>query len=281
MKAVNEKFTFTPSTAECLEGLRAITRSINGDTVNPVVRLLVCLAIYGLPLVFAGVLFPRAFDEIYLTFVLFIVAAVVLPRMVRGAPAAIAERYSVNMEVSMGPENIRQSTPTADTSWSWASLNRLHVLNKLVVLEFRDWSWIPLPNHLWADDGAKDAFLGEVRERAPGLLPEESANVPNPFTLINIGAGFGAIDIYLLLMTVLARTARSECGCNVAWHIAGQPVPFWLLNATAIALSFAAFFPILLALRALNRRRHLAAVVTANLLIWPVPIALIVFEVLR
>lgn len=278
---MDEKFTFKPSTAESLEGLRAVTRSVNRDAVSPVLRLLTCLGIYALPLAFAGIFFRNSFDEIYFTFFLFVVAAMVLPRIVRGAPDAIAERYSVNTEVRLGSDGIRQTTPTADTSWSWASLNRVHNLDKLVVLEFRDWSWIPLPNHLWADETAKAGFLDELRGRASSLLPDLPFNVPSPFTLINVSAGFGVMDVYLAVLTLLARTARSECGCSVSWHIAGHSVPFWLLNGAVIAISLAAFFPIRRALRAVDRRHRLAAAVIANLLIWPVPVALIIFAIAR
>jgi hypothetical protein len=278
---VNEKFNFTPSATEILSALRAVRRSINRDTVGPVLQFLTCVGVYGLPLAFAGFFFRRSFEEIYFTFFLFVVAAMVLPRLVRGAPAAIAERYSVTTEVRLDSDNLRQITPTTETSWSWAHLSRLHVLDWVVVLEFRDWSWVSLPNHLWADEAHKAGFLGELRGHAPNLLPDPPSSVPSPFTLINVGAGFGVMDAYLALLTVLARTARSECGCSVSWHIAGKTVAFGLLNAAIIAISFAAFFPIRHALRAINRKQRLAAAIIAHLFIWPVPIALIIFAIVR
>lgn len=281
MGRVEERFTFVPTPREALDALRVVTRSMSRQTANPVRQLLICAGIYGVPLTFAATFFRSAFDEIYLTFFVFVVAAMVLPRLFRGTSSAFAEQYSVNIEVGVNSDGIKQTTPAAETSWPWTSLNRVHLLEKLVVLEFRDWSWIPLPNRLWADEGSKAVFLDKIRRQAPDSQPGLPGEVASPFTLVNVGAGFGAMDVFLSLMVVLTRVARVGCGCSVSWQLGGHPVPFGVLYASVIGISVAAFFPIRSALRALDRSHHLAAVLIANLLIWPVPVGLIIYAIVR
>ena len=262
---------------ESADALRAITRSINRDAVNPALQVVTCLTIYGLPLFVAGVFFPAAFDEIYLSFMLFVVASILLPRLVTRTDAAIADRYSVPFEARLGADEIRQKTPSAETSWSWEALSRLHILDRLVIFEFRDWSWLPLPNHLWTDEAAKSAFLDEVRERAPHLHTDVPAGVPSLFTLLSVGAGFGAMNVFLGTLFVIVGVARSESACEVLWEIGGKSVPFGLLYAGAFIVAVASFFAIRRGLRSLDGKRPKAAAVVSHLLIWPVPVALIIF----
>ena len=258
-----------------------VQRSIAGQAFNPVRRLLICAAIYGLPLIVAYTFFKSSFDEIYFTLFLFVVASFVIPRLLRGTPTAIMSRYAVPTEVKFNGDGIRQTTPIARMSWPWASLNRLHVLDQVIVLEFRDWAYITLPNHLWGDVAERDSFLSRVRERTPAQLPSAMSDVPTPFTLINVGAGFGAVDVFFLLILVLVRAADFECGCRGSWQIGGYHLSFGVAYAAVIASSVGAFFPIRYALRALQKRWRLAAAIVAHLLIWPLPVALIIFKIVH
>lgn len=275
---MDEQFVFTPSAKENSDALRVVQRSIAGQTVNPFRRFLICAAIYGLPLIVAYTFFKGSFDDIYFTLFLFVAASFVIPRLFRGTTTAIMNRYAVPTEIEFNADGIRQTTPIARMSWPWASLNRLHVLDQLTVLEFRDWNYVTLPNHLWADEAERDSFLGRVRKQAPGQLPNGVSDVPTPFTLINVGAGFGAADVFFALLVVLVRTTGFECGCRGSWQIGSYHLSFGVTYAAVIASSFAAFFPIQFALRALQRKRRVAAAIIANLLIWPLPVALIIFK---
>jgi hypothetical protein len=230
----------------------------------------------------AATLFRRSFDEIFLTFAVFTGLVVLASRFGRGRSSQLAGRLAVAEEVEFTDDGVSLRTDHAHSRWPWSSLDRLHVLDSVVALEFRDWAMVTLPNRLWIDQAAKESFVESLRARVPHLEPDLSpASVPSPFTLINVSAGFGAMDLFCGLLIVVVRMARVECGCSVSWQVGGQSVPFAVLYGSVIAISVAAFFPIRYALRALDRRQHIAAAIAANLLIWPVPVALIVFAIVR
>lgn len=278
---MDEQFAFTPSAKESSDALRVVQRSIAGQAFNPVRRFLICAAIYSLPLIVAYAFFKSSFEEIYFTLFLFVVGSFVIPRLFGGTPTAIMSRYSVPTEVNFNADVIRQTTPITRMAWPWASLNRLHVLDQLIVFEFRDCAYVTLPNHLWRDEAERDSFLSRVRERTPEQLPSGISDVPTPFTLINVGAGLGAADVFFLLLFVLVRVADFECGCRGSWQIGGYHLSFGVAYAAVIATSFGAFFPIRFALRALQKKQRSAAAIIAHLLIWPLPVALIIFKIVH
>jgi hypothetical protein len=275
---VEDRFTFVPAPKEALAALQLLNRSIIRQTNGGTLRSLLCLAIYAVPLIVAAVFFSKAFDQILATFFVFTVAAMILRRLFPGGPS-IAERYCIDTDVRFADDGIRQVTPWTETSWPWSSLSRLHVVDKLIVLEFRDWSWAILPDRLWPDESGKARFLEDVRSCAPQAQSGLSGEVATPFSPINVGAGFGGVGIFLLLLVVLDRVARVGCGCSATWRLFGEAVPFPVLYGTVCMIALATFFPIRYALRWLDRRQHHAATAIAYLLMLAAPVAFAVITI--
>lgn len=266
---MDEQFNFTPTVKENEQALRAVARSMASVLQRPARHALYCLTIYGLPLAFAAFFFRDSFDKIYLTFFLFVVGLFVFSRFAPNAFLGMASRFAVPQEVRLNITGIRQVTDCADTTWPWTSLNRVHVLKSVIVIEFRDWSWVPLPNRMWTDDEVRQRILDAVRAQAPGLLPDlPSTTVASPFTLISVGAAFGAIGVFLLqLVGVIYAAASPDWHLPAALNPRMTPSAFGILFAAVVALAILSFFPIRRGLRALDRRHpRLASVIAAMLI---------------
>jgi succinate dehydrogenase/fumarate reductase cytochrome b subunit len=259
---MDQHFVFTPTVKESEQALRAISRSMATQIQRPLVRILSCLAIYVLPLGFAAMFFRDSFGEIYLTFFLFVVILVAASRFGPSTASGIASRIAVPQEVQFGSEEITQETDRAKTTWYWASLNRLHVLNELIVLEFRDWSWLPIPNRLWVDADSKERFLERLRTLRPDVAPSLATSaVPSPFTLINVGAAFAAAELFLLQIFGATAALFSPSAWPEALQYARQngPEALGALFAAALSIAMLGFFGVRYALRRLQRSHPRAA----------------------
>lgn len=265
---MDDQFAFTPTLKENERALRAIARSMAVQVRHPLVQILCCVVIYGLPLSFAAMFFWNSFEEIYLTFFVFVVVLLISSRFGPNAFSGMARRLAVPQELRLDSENISHETERAKTTWPWASLNRLHVLNELIVLEFHDWSWLPIPDRLWTGPDGKQGFLEKLHALRPDVAPSiVTSSVRSPFSLINVGAGFAAAEFFLLLIFGVTSALLSPDRWPAAIRFASQSVPTSSLAfyfGGALLLALLSFLVIRSALRSLQRRRpRLAAVCSA------------------
>jgi hypothetical protein len=274
---VDEQFTFTPTEKEAGEALLAISRSMNKHVVRPLERLVWCLAIYGIPLALAAIFFRNSFNEIYFTFAVFIGLVLIASRLGPRVSPALAQRYAVPQEVAFSSDGVKQTTEMSQVYWPWAALTRIHALESGVVLEFQDWSWLALPDGLWAGRAGREQFVERVRSNATNLLPDlPSSTVASPFTLINVGAGLGAADVFLLEVAAFMVAAESGWQFPLALSTRTLPPIFGLMFGVALGFAVVAFYLIRRGLRSLDRRHPSTAKILANLLIWPLPLMLLI-----
>jgi hypothetical protein len=254
---MDEEFAFTPTVKENREALQAISRSMTNQTIGSVRGTLACLVMYGFPFIVAVIFFRNSLEEIYLTFLVFIVTVMTISRFGPRAASMIAERLAVPQTVRLSSTGVAQDGDHAHVHWRWDSLNRVHVFPAVLVLEFRDWSWVPLPNRLWPGDQLKRKFVEELRGRAPNVLPDlPSASVPTPFTLINVGAGFAAAELFLLQIFGVTAALLMPSRWPAAIHYAQQNVPqaIGLMFAASLSVAIVGFFGVRYALRRLEQR---------------------------
>ena len=259
---MQEQFAFTATADESRAALAAVSRSMTRQIANPMQDAVLCLAIYGLPLALAWFFFRSAFDEIYFTFALFIILVFVSSRFTKSRTRSIAERFAIPQTVRIDDEGVAQESDQSHSRWPWSSLRRIHILPTLVALEFADWSWAALPERLWADENARQHFVDEVRARAPKLLADlPSASVPTPFTLINVGAGFAAAELFLLQVfgVTWALPQPSAWPGAIAYAHRSVPQALGLLFAASLALAVGGFFAVRHVLRLLELKHPRAA----------------------
>lgn len=274
---MDERFDFTPTARETQAALAAVARSAASQTSRPGRQLLHCLAFYGIPLGAAAIFFPQSFEAIYVIFVLLVVIALVYPRLAGGTPSPIAQRFAVAQTVRLTNSDIEQDSEHAHTRWPQSALRRLHVLDQVLVLEFSDWAWVVLPDRLWPSKQARQQLVDRLRAVAPDLLPDLSRpSVRSLFSLINVGAGFGAVDVFLLECGLLLIAASSSryFACPIALEPRMIPVAFAVLFAAVATVAVVAFYFIRRTLRALGGRHPRSASIAASLLILPVPLLL-------
>lgn len=262
-----EEFAFTPTVTENREAVQAVSRSISSQTIGSVRRTLTCLAMYGLPLLVAAVFFKDSLGQIYLTFLVFIGTIMLLSRF-GSSTSVIAQRVVVPQKVRISRTGIAQEGGHAHVRWRWDSLNRLHVLPHVLVLEFRDWSYVPLPNRLWPNEEVRRRLVDDLRAKAPNVLPDlPSASVPSPFSLINVGSGFAAAELFLLQVfgatSTLLVPGRWPAALEYAQGNAPQAIGIMFVAALSVAVG--GFFAIRYALGHLQRRHpRLATFVAAT-----------------
>jgi hypothetical protein len=261
-----QNLEFTPTAKEIEKSILAIGRSMAKEASRPLRQLALCLAMYGIPLAVAAFFFRSAFDQIYLTFTLFVVGVFVISRLGRGLAPSVAERYTAPQSLHVGEDGIVHKTQNGAMHWPWFALSRLHDLEEVLVLEFRDWSWAPLPRRLWPDEDAKSSFIADLRANAPYLRPDlPSASVPNPFTLINVGAGFAAVELFLVQIFGATWVLWDPENWRAAIRLTYGSAPLALvaLFIAATLTSVAGFFGFRYVLRSVQRKHARMAAFSA------------------
>jgi hypothetical protein len=250
---MDERFSFTPTTKENEASIKAISRSMTKESAQPFLQLIFCLTIFGVPLAIAAIFFRDSLNDICISFALFSALVVIISRLRKRLSPAIIDRVAIPHEIRFDASGISQTTDRAESRWPWGSLNRLHVLEDVIVLEFRDLSWAPLPNRLWPDEEEKKRFVENLRATAPNLeLDLPPTSVPTPFTLINVGAGFASAELFLL-QVFGATLAASSWDAPIQFTRQHVPQAIGILFAAALVVAVVGFFGVRRVLRVVQR----------------------------
>jgi hypothetical protein len=265
------QFEYRLTKDEYILGLAALTDQLGRQDDGRTRRILEQLAIVVAVLTVITFVFPDAVMGVLIAAVLLgILQGLLRERWIRGATGQSYDESVAQQHVEIADQGILTRCPLRERRWAWPAVRRIHDLEGAVVFELVGWDMIVLPDRLWNDRDARQAFLGEVRalatEAASPDRPVKTASFDR-LDLLRIGAIAAGVDVLAIAVFSLPAHRGPTPPVDDAAFLA----TFAILLLIGIALGYFAYRVARDALPRLHDSSPSAALLLSYLLVCAVP----------
>jgi len=265
------QFEYRLTKDEYIVGLAALTDQLGRQDEGRTRRILEQLATVVVVLTAITFVFPDAVMAVLVAAVLIgILQGLFRRRWISGALGQSYDESVAEQQVEIADQGILTRGPLRERRWTWPAVRRIHDLENAIVFELVGWDMIMLPNRLWSDREARQAFLGGVRALATEAASPDKPHKAVSFDrldLLRIGAIAAGVDV----LAIAAFSLPAHRGPAPPVGDAAFLATFAILLLVGIALGYFAYRVARDALPRLHDSSPSAALVLSYLLVCAVP----------
>jgi len=194
MAVLNQQFEVHLSRADYAAGLTQLARGLERAGRARRQLLFARLAVYVLILVIIAIAFPEGSTAVVASVFLFWLAELPIQAAfkVRLTGVSFDPDVQGRTRVEFNDRGIIETGKSRTRNWEWASFRRVHVPDGYVVLEFRGWDMIVLPDRLWEARDERLAFVSSLEALQDEKTP------PRPSSLKDADASLRLIEPVLI-----------------------------------------------------------------------------------